>query len=201
MRARIEIEIATGALHPRNDKWGRLSCHCEASAHTGCGNLKPPNLYKPVRFLRLPLRGRMGHAPSLHALIEATVRNKKAHKLSPLCQTTQGGDFSWSIRKSRRFATATCTTRSCRRSTAVRPATAPSSTSARRPCRKTTSPASGENVGSACTRLPRRCAPRNDMDGSACTWRAESSRPTVGVSIDGCRDGACPIRSVKRRTV
>ena len=43
---------------PRNDITGQPICHCEAGAHTGCGNLKLPNLHEPVRFLRPPLRGR-----------------------------------------------------------------------------------------------------------------------------------------------
>ena len=44
---------------PRNDITGQPICHCEAGAHTGCGNLKLPNLHKPVRFLRPPLRGKL----------------------------------------------------------------------------------------------------------------------------------------------
>ena len=59
LRTDFEFGLPRAINRPRNDKRGRLLCHCEASAHTGCGNLvqELPNSYKPVRLHRPPLRG------------------------------------------------------------------------------------------------------------------------------------------------
>ena len=67
----------------------------------------------------------------------AIKRRAKAHKKSPLCQTTQGGDSLWSIRRNRRFATVSCTIRSCPPSTGSRAETVLSSASVPRRSRRT----------------------------------------------------------------
>ncbi len=65
-------------LHPRDchvaallamTSKSRLPCHCEASAHTGCGNLMQ-ELPLRTNLSLCRLRGRRGHAPALQGVTE-----------------------------------------------------------------------------------------------------------------------------------
>ena len=73
--ARTDFEFGLPRRPPRNDMNGDPDCHCEASAHTGCGNLRASESVQTRSFVL------SAAARSARRVVCAAVREERALRM------------------------------------------------------------------------------------------------------------------------